>query len=350
FDLNWIAAELSWDDERLLEWTSGVREPWLAWLNDYAAYRALLETRIEFEDGDTAQRLFSELALLYAGEDSRRLSSEAERRATVWRGIDQIAVLSELGALIDVPNAERTIEKAGYSMPFLDQRSRPMQVVDPWSFLAQATLFEAEALCPQTVWMPGEEKGEMIPTRWLSPLTEEEARARWRALDQEGNLGGEEALRMVRFVLCGFEKRLADQVEDALVRLSERAIEGPEAPLSFSPARIDDAQKRARHILRDQGSRPALVDADPDYDVVHLVTRYPDRFAGFLVETRTRRHKPATDEYGTPLAAQLLGNVRESNLAELLAQRSMQRELRRLQRKKERTQEESERVIALVRD
>lgn len=337
-DSRWIAVVLAWDEVRLQEWQLSRREAWLAWAKTSGLYRGLLQIDLSYDVGDPAQRLLTELASLFAAEPTK----PSLRTASDWRIVDELSCLSELPDLFDVPESARLMEERAFALPFQVQEVRDelRDPSDPWMALA-AVLFDASQTDPGWTTDPEGLKA------WIPPVSALSLAERWRDLSQNQNLHNERAMFLARFHFESLEAQLQEEIAARLDLLAGNAID-PGAVLPLSDERLTAAYKRVRHIVRDQSSRPAVLDRSPEYRVVQLVTRWHERFSGVEVHTRTRRLYPVVDEWGTPLASGLLGDVREANLREVLSSRDRSHELRTLQHKRERTPAEDQRVLALA--
>ncbi len=338
-DLRWVARVLAWDEVRLREWTSSRREAWLGWAETTGLYRGLLEIDLSYDVGDPAQRLLTELASLYAAEPI----AGAKRQATDWRTIDKLACLRELPDLFDVPDSGRLMSEEKFSLPFQFEeiRAQSEQLADPWRLFASVAFDEFQQ---DPGWTTDPDQLEP----WSPPASAEELAERWRHLSKNESLHNEEALRLARHHFASLESSLQREIARRFEILEANAVATEYGHLVIAEARVSLALKKERHVVRDQSSRPAVLDRAPEFDVVQLVTRWHERYAGIEVRTRTRRKYPFVDEHGTPLASGLLGDVREANLWEVLSQRSDSRELAKLQRKRERTPAENQRVLELV--
>lgn len=337
-DSRWIAVVLAWDEARLEAWQLSRREGWLAWAKSAGLYRGLLQIDLSYEVGDPAQRLLTELASLFAAEPTK----PSQRTASDWRVVDELSCLAELPDLFDVPESARLMEELTFALPFQAQEVRDelRDPSDPWQALA-SVVFDALQVDPGWTTDPEGLKA------WIPPVSVESLAERWRNLSQNENLHNERAMFLARFHFEAFEAKLQEEITVRLDLLAGNAIESG-APLPLSDARLTAAYKKVRHIVRDQSSRPAVLDRSPEYRVVQLVTRWHERFSGVEVHTRTRRLYPVVDEWGTPLASGLLGDVREANLREVLSSRDRSHELKALQHKRERTPAEDQRVLALA--
>ncbi|MEE8468558.1 MAG: penicillin-binding transpeptidase domain-containing protein, partial [Planctomycetota bacterium] len=120
--------------------------------------------------------------------------------------------------------------------------------------------------------------------------------------------------------------------------------------VEFASRWVTAALKDRAYVVRDREARPLELDDDPAYDLVHLVTRYPDRYAGFHVRSTSRRRQvaflPARGEAAPiPVADPLVGSVRSPYLVSLLEQRPREEKLREERRATERSDSYRELVL-----
>jgi hypothetical protein len=186
---------------------------------------------------------------------------------------------------------------------------------------------------------------------WRAPSSAEEAAARLASLVQPRadapKSWKEDPELLARWFAGGweahFQAALAAEL-DALV-----AAHGG-APLELAAWRRERARETFAYIVRDRSSRPEVVHDNPSYDVVYLLTRHPEELCGFRVQETTRRIAVATDALGEPVARELVGQVRESTLEEVLAQRELERRLFDLRRQRVRSDDEVGEMYELVGD
>jgi len=119
--------------------------------------------------------------------------------------------------------------------------------------------------------------------------------------------------------------------------------------LQFRSEWIEVALEERAYVIRDRGARPVRLAVDPDYELVHLVTRYPKRYAGFVVQDQSQRVPIALDDAsGRPLAETLVGMVRTPYLVDLLEERPQHERLRDLQKKRLRTADERATILDIL--
>lgn len=313
-DTRWLAALVRWDAARATEWASTRRERWLQRLDGLFVPRLFARAVVEEEQGRkrAPARMLDGLAELYAPRSElRRAPSDPPAS---WTELDRLAVLDELDPLFEgvrLPAEERDFRAV---LPLNDpelQESQPGED-DPWVYVALATeLAGAHALDP------------------AAPVNAADASARWNEIAEKG-LAAEDPDGVAEL------RRLARALEARFVAASDRALlvlreENGGRPLSFARARLDAALQQEKSIQKDLASRAVLLRAEPEYALVHLIERNPERFRGFAVRETTKRVHPLVDADGEPLARALLGGVRKPSLEELFAQIRDQRRFDALQ-------------------
>jgi cell division protein FtsI/penicillin-binding protein 2 len=147
-------------------------------------------------------------------------------------------------------------------------------------------------------------------------------------------------------LLDSWEVRLQRALRETLDALSAG---DPDGRLELAEDRLDRIAERARHLLRDHGSRSVSLHRDPDYEqVVHMITRQPDRFPGIRIESGTEREPVPDGRTGQFLAAELLGQVGTLDAAWVQRQRESAAELRALQQSPSRSDNESRKLSSLM--
>ncbi|MBK7875720.1 MAG: hypothetical protein IPJ77_08210 [Planctomycetes bacterium] len=302
-DTRWIAALLRWDAARAGEWSATRRDRWLQRLDGLVVPRLFARAVVEEEQGRkrASARLFDGLAELYAPRSAAPRGRGDPPPS--WTELEELAVLDELDGLFEgvrLPAEERDFRA---TLPLNDpelQTSEPGEE-DPWLYVALATeLVDAHALDP------------------AAPVNAAEASARWNALAEKG-LAAEDpegVAELGRFVHA-LETRFVAAIDRALLALRE---ENGGRPLAFAKARLDAALQQEKSLSKDLASRTVLLRAQPDYELVHLIERHPERYRGFEVRETTRRVHTVVDANGEPFARTLLGGVRKPSLEELFAQ------------------------------
>ena len=133
-------------------------------------------------------------------------------------------------------------------------------------------------------------------------------------------------------------------------------------PVALDGEWIDIANKARAYVVRDRGARPVRIGKKPSYELVRLVTRHPERYAGFHVRAITERQskrflstasgRPMLDEDGQeiPIAEKLIGKVRPPAVLDILDQRDDQLELRGMQSKLVLPEEDRGKILEIAGD
>ncbi|MDP6955065.1 MAG: penicillin-binding transpeptidase domain-containing protein, partial [Planctomycetota bacterium] len=320
-DLQFIARRLDWDGERLAAWIASQGEAWERWLNQGLAPRILAELRVGTggtvgtvgADEQAAERMH--LALLAPFLSAAAAGREGEVPV----------VLPRLGEIFVGATTE-----GEYSNPF---RSLPAATMDN-------ELQAAARLAGLLAWPASSVATSKAQA--LLALMDTQRRV-WHAAEQE----------LLAQTLGELDGRLKDAIDSELERLLRGAarIVGTSSTgrLRLRPELLKLARDRAPYVIRDRGSRPRLLQAAPDFDVVYLLSRHPERYGGFGVRRSTRRVAVAMGPQ-QPLAAPLIGKVRQPYLVDLLRQRSAEAELADLRRQRLRSERDEQRVEELVRE
>ncbi len=321
-DTTWIARILRWDDERWREWRSTRRERWEREAAEVFLPRVLARVELEEIKSRRADRLLSELALLWAPSDEDLRRSDGQPRS--WRELDEAAVFHEFDTLFELPAGTRTPELPARVLPFqdagVDELARTSE--ERWRVLgAVADLAQGSAVAPRV---------RVLPQGWTPPAGPLEAALRWKRLGAEHKrIDSDEALVELSWLFFALEERFQDALERPFAALQSAAHTG--APLPLRGERLGQAAEVERFLVRDLSTRPTLVCDDPSWELVELVTRQASAFRGFEVHAATERRHPEQDAAGIPLAAGLVGNVRRPALIDLLRQGQEQQRLAELE-------------------
>ncbi len=304
FDLSWIAAILRWDAARLEQWAATRRAQWERELDELILPRILVRADLCETEGARAQRLLDGLASLW------RVGDRRTGEPTPWTSLGEPCVLHEADSLFETPRGGATFDAARPVLPFQDEDLRALAAVEPDPWRTAGLLFEMAALRAGL----GTPPADAIGARWAAHSASSAGLA--------GESSIEDARRAARVLEAGFSA--------ACLRVFAE-LRGAGGPLALAPARIERARQRERFVLVDVQSRSARLPGEPSYALVHLVTRDPERYAGFGVRATTRRRHLVLDAEGEPCAGLLIGGVRRPMLREILAQAEDERRLARLQ-------------------
>jgi cell division protein FtsI/penicillin-binding protein 2 len=316
FDLAWLASLLRWDGERTRAWTESARADWLAGLGEWHVPRLVLRAELEGREDTFSDLVLDGWAAQFAApEELEALGGEPG----AWRRCERLAVLAELGSLFEGVEARRGGDLG--VLPF--QQAALRETADGFERLARAELGDTAAA-------PGE------ATLALA--------AEWRRRF-DGGFDPVWLRERTEAALAAWEARFQDASRAELDRLAARA---GSARLALAGARLDRAAERARFVLRDRGSRPFDLAGTPSYELIHLLTRYSERFAGFGVRDARERVR-LEDDRGLPVAGALIGSVRPANLRERWLERPLAEEFDQLRRRGRRSAREIESLRFVAR-
>ena len=321
-DLDWIARRLFWDAERTRAWLIRARASWLGWRDSWGIEEVAAEVAVRrSRRGSGPDDVLDACAALYR---------HPRDESTSWRELSDLRVLAELGETFDelalaahelVPRAVLPVQVAGL-------RQLTLQPEDQWQLFGYLANGSAEL------------------TLAARSQAREEAALWRRALGNR--LRRDEFDPLLLGLFERWERRFQEAVRTALERLlAEHAALDRSGRLQLSEERLESATERARFIRVDLESRERRIVREPDYEIVHLLTRYPERFAGFVVrDAHVRVFEEELD--GRPLAAGLIGRVRQSDVQELREQREESEELDDLLAIGTRTKAQTERLSDLL--
>jgi penicillin-binding protein 2 len=321
FDLRWLATLLSWDASRVAAWTETSRGAWNDALENWHLRRLRLEADFATREGRVPDVILDGWSDLYLEPAS-------------GGGPRALQVFSELDSLFAMP-VPRELRREQWSvLPVQEELPRPASFED---------------LARLESWSPEGAPHEEV----VSGLAED-----WRAAFAEGS-DGDWVEERTRAVLATWEAHFQHMLAAQLRALA--AVAPPPSPASeraeamegatrlpLADGRLDRAEERARSVLKDRGSRPFVVEQRPDYSLVHLLTRYPRDFAGFVVHDATERQR-LSDARGVVFAHALLGTVREPGMREMMSQREIADQLAELLRQGVRNEEEDQRLETYVK-
>lgn len=322
-DLDWISRRLYWDDERTRAWLRRARASWLGWRDSWGVEEIAAEIAVNRgRRGSEPDDVLDAVAALYRHPDDE---------STAWRELERLRVLSELGEAFD------------------DVELEPDELAPPDVLPIQDPDLRALALRPQDGWHLFGYLAAGVAEPTLDTRTRAaEHGARWRSAVQN-RLRRDEFDPLLIELLDDWELRFQRAIRTALERLlAAGATAGRDGKLVLSEERLERATERARFIRIDLGSRERRIVREPDYEIVHLLSRYPERFRGFVVRDAHVRELEARTADGEPLAANLVGRVRQSDVRELREQREEAEELDELLAIGTRSSSETERLSELL--
>ncbi|MFT5051306.1 MAG: cell division protein FtsI/penicillin-binding protein 2 [Chlamydiales bacterium] len=322
-DLDWLRRCLYWDEARLDQWVLDRGGLWPRIVDSYLAGHTL--ARFKVGASEPGNRVLS--ALLHFFQPPERRSGVHAATPRDWRTSDELVVLSTLDQ-----NFTGTPRGSGGSMTrVLPVQDEDLRRAHPPSDVALVTEVLARTWRDSPAYS-GERIQECAET-----LVELAGRSRmtWHAHEIDD----------IRSILKTWNQRLQAEIARRMDRLA-----GAGEVVTLLPASVKVATEERAYVVRDRGARPTRLASDPGYDLVQLVTRYPRRYAGFVVRNRTRRAVVQYDfpEGDVPVANELIGRVRSPYLARLLEQRAEELELHGLQTQLRRTEQDEPRIRELI--
>jgi cell division protein FtsI/penicillin-binding protein 2 len=324
FDLEELRVILSWDRRDLGDWARRARADWIAsWRDGYALPRLCAELTLDPAIPPDADRIVSTLASLFGSEaDLER----ALRGAPVdWRELEELAGLRELG---DLFRAEAPDDLVGPVLPWQTEVLRASAAPAPWSLLDDVRLRAGASAYAGT---------------WADAWRESVASNRSAARDARFALARE----MVDGWEAAYQEALA-AVLDRVMRAAQPDEFGPRGGLRFRRGRLERLEERVAYTLKDYGDRERVLDSDPSYDVVFLLTRFPERYQGFEANDARHRERVVLSSDEHPLAERLLGFVSRADVRAMQRQREDERRLRELKSTPVRTPAQEDELAALI--
>ncbi|MEL6714003.1 MAG: penicillin-binding transpeptidase domain-containing protein, partial [Planctomycetota bacterium] len=321
-ELDWLRASLDWDGFRFEQWLESAGGAFDREVSAWLAPHTIARSKIRGADAGAApaDRLVSAVAHAFRADPE---SWERQRAAPQdWRAVDELVVLTSMPARM-----------SGWTREARELARAPL-----FPFQAPAlreSLLEGDALVEAA--FAGTLGAEPRATAGFLVNLAADA-SEWDPEDEPATAA----------VLRAHHARLQQRVAELFDVLA--AEEGGEegGPIRFVEAALEKAEETLPYILRDRGGRARVVGGRPPMELVLLVGRYAEEFAGFSVRTRTDRRAVALGPDGVPLARQLIGNVRTPRLVDLLRQRPMDEELRALQKKLVLPDEDRARILGLM--
>lgn len=337
FDLAWLERRFGWDAARVDAWASQARYGFLdGWRSGYALPRLLARVRLEGARQD-AER-FASIALAVFEPDAW-LSRALDGEPVPWRRVDRLAVFEELPRVLELDDEVERPSLA--ALPPLDPQVRAevgesLAWEELLAWIAPARRRDLERAFE-------EELGARFERTYGSDL------ARVFALDAHRTQAqrADRTRRLAVALLDGLEDAFQAELGAYLDALAARS--GPRG-LALAEDRLDRLSERARHLIKDYSSRTIALHDDPDYDVVHLLSRDGVHYPGVrVVPTSERRRVPFGAE-GELVAPELIGLVALLDANGEIRQREKAQRLRSLRRDVQRTQAEERELAELMQE
>ncbi len=333
-DLEWMRQSLFWDRARLAEWVHSRGTEFDDLVERHLAGLTIARFKVGTEE--PATRVLNSLASLFRS-DGRREAVLASAPAR-WDEVEALAVLDEMPDLFegtDLPGSAAI----GPVLPFQDAGLR-------------AAGLEGAALVDAVIAGAGEAKDFDLFAFDDHRRVTRAAGMLYDAACSDHPVWNATQARAVEAVLRSWNSQLQGVIrtllEEALARSTRAAA--PPRSLRLAEGRLKAALEERDYVVRDRGARPTALLREPTYDLVRLVTRFPDRFAGFGIQTVARRVPLALDEEADPLllAETLIGQVHSPFLVDVLSQEQHREELQDLSTRVERSEEEERYLVELA--
>lgn len=351
-DLEWLRTSLDWDTTRLNEWrrsrgTAYAREV-AAWGAGFAVARSKPRRDDEARSGSrqraeavgsAADRVISACAHAFRAEGEALERMRRFGEPEDWRMIERLAVIDALEERL--ADGDLVPEDAQQDVfPYQDPEL-PMAAHAPEELLE---LVYGTALSRHALTMAEATDARALAEQLFHVANDR--RRDWKGEDEA--LFGALLLDMHARLQVRVAEILA-QVEDQSKTPSRDEDEAENHGLAFGKSWIERAEDRRRYVVRDRGARSKRIGEEPQIDLVLLVTRYRDAFAGFRVTSTTQRIPIALGPDGKQsIAAKLIGRVRSPFLVDVLRQQPRVEELIALQRKLELPEADRNRILALI--
>jgi len=321
--LDWLRNALAWDEARLARWMASREELWERFAQGYLAEHVAAHSKVG--SAGPVDRLLSAFAWAFEAREARGRGARAWRDVTRIVGLDSLPRLSAPAAGEGARDRVRP-EVPVNVLPFQTLRELRAETEE------EALVLLARASSQRA---PAEAQGLELARRLRRTASSASPTYQLNELD-------------------AFEQILLEWhalVQDAI----GRAFDGTGAPiLEVDEEFVQATLEERAYVVRDRGSRPRRFVDEPGYELVQLVARYPERFAGFRSGTTTRRLARVLDDGGEQrgepelLGELLIGKVRAPFLTTMLMQREREQQLRNYQMKREQTVEEVPIILELV--
>jgi cell division protein FtsI/penicillin-binding protein 2 len=344
-DLTWLTSQLGWTEARCDQWLLGERSNFLrGWRDGFALPRILAELRLRADPDPSAELALDLCAALYG--EPHTFAAALDGEPSSWREDFPLEVLGDLPTGLALPRGASQAVAPGLALPFQSPELRARTAAEPADFALLVELLGPLARSRLAAEFAAEPNGSFAREHGgdLARL--------WAAV--AGRRGGrprEQAEQLFGALLDQFELQFAARAAEVLEGLSAAAgaQQGSQTRLVPAEDRLDRIGERARHLLRDYGSRRVVLVDEPSYEVVYLLTRDPTRYAGLVARTeRERREGTAAGERELP-GALLIGSVSAVDPELAQRQRLDLRELLELRQLGLRSEAEDARLRSLMR-
>jgi len=301
WDFEWLRLALRWSEAREAAWRESARSNWQEYMLARIAPSAALEARL-VGPKSSLDDLFWVLAPAVAATEGSQTAALAP-----WGG---------------------GVKEGGSSELFEGMEDSPALAEEPL-FIALQRHGRGSTWSPtQELFLKfggpvelGDWRGAWEDAgldSWAPPATAQEAFNRW----ESGSPA--EDRRLAQWLLV----RWATEWQQGWSKYQE-AVRGEEE-LALAADRVGSALDDQDYFLVEQGRRVRPLDLAPSYEVVYLLSRYPERFRGFHIETQTRRMRNDQVLAGSDPLWRVIGDARRTSLEEILVHKGGYDEMRGL--------------------
>ena len=372
-DLDWIGNLLAWDRRRLEEWAHTSREGWTEnWRDGWALPRLHADLVLDKTRAATPDDVLDRLTALFnfEGGVGQRLDARFEKDVLTvpWNREERQCVLDSLDdwLAVDVDADLRDERLLPYGKEALRDRARELarqdspegggrfqDPPDPWTLLDEA-LPASRRFAEPLPLIRDEELQQWLVSRFARRLTGLRGGRRLGRL-LAGRTRAEEdlAFELTRRMGERWDAAFQDGLDRILGTLAQRAKREREVTsdgrLKVAASQRDRAIERADYYLKDYGLRPrALTRTEPDYEVVHVLARFSEDFAGLEAREAWEREVVVRAEDEGPLAAGITGRTSTVDERMQVANRRGAQRLRELWNQPRRGSQEEDELFALV--
>jgi cell division protein FtsI/penicillin-binding protein 2 len=335
-DLEWLRRALYWDRPRLLAWITDRGEAWPKAVRRSLAGHVIARSKVEPEREAAPDRILSSLASLFAADGGTVRDSA---RPVPWWTLDELVVLGEFGSRFEHTG---TVPEALYHsvLPFQAQNLRAARGQGEAIEQIERAIAETPGLPPVEGAVEGVIEGAVEGSIGASALTHAADLLNQVTTPTRPTWDPDHELP-VEAVLLYWDVLLQSRVRTLFENLP--------GGVALREARVGAALETRPYVVRDRESRALRFERTPSYELVHLVTRHPDQYAGFRVRSATRRMPIAlssTDVEGSDaehprmVGEFLIGRTRQPYLVDLLEQRPREAQLHDTRRQLEIDSEE----------
>lgn len=337
-DLDWLRRCVYWDTDRLQQWIEGRGEGWGREVKRVLAGHVFARMRLfarmrQKSERSAADSVLDALAYFFVDPSERPILGT--RHEGFWQEFRKLEVLAELP----------------YALEHGDQlRAADLRQVLPLEVLAMRR---------------SELPGAVLIAKALSGMQQADQNEAWINSGRV-RLQADHLLNLAQRSGSDWQSGELDPIEDVLMAWDDRLqmrlgglLKELPQPVTFATGRLRAALEARDHVVKDMDARARSFTRKPSLELVHLVERHREHYAGFSVRSVTDRVPVAlskwatsTPENGTPVkrlvGTDIVGQVRAPQLESLLEQVADLREVRRLKRQLELDPEERERLYGFI--